>query len=104
MRTSGANGSGDVDSKDWIVAYNPEMIKGGSKMMSLNLHKSFDHSSVVCCVSYSLDGEMLATGCKRQAFIYDAKSGDRLQFVDFLLLLLLLFCFSESNSSQHKNN
>ena len=39
--------------------------------------------SVVCCVRFSPDGKILATGCNRNTTLYDTKSGARISLVSF---------------------
>ena len=70
--------------KDWVVIYNTQ-----SKRVPINLSHTFEHSSVVCCVTFSKDGKYLATGCNRKSFIFNASTGEKLQ---------LLFSFSCSFS------
>lgn len=41
----------------------------------INLAHNFDHNSVVCCVKFSADSKLLATGCNRSAHIFDVQSG-----------------------------
>jgi WD40 repeat protein len=40
----------------------------------------------VCCVRFSNDGQLLATGCNRTAQIYDTKTGQKTQYVLLLNL------------------
>ncbi|CCI46651.1 unnamed protein product [Albugo candida] len=41
------------------------------------MHQSMDHQSVVCCVRFSTDGTMMASGCHKTAQVFDVKTGDR---------------------------
>lgn len=56
---------------DWVVVYNPHM----QPSLDIDLVHSFSHDSVVCCVRFSPDGKLLATGCNRSAHIYDVDTG-----------------------------
>lgn len=59
---------------DYYILYNPAFDMG--KKMDFDLHKSLKHDSVVCCVEFSTDGKMLATGSNWTTLIYDTLSGD----------------------------
>lgn len=37
--------------------------------------------SVVCCVKFSPDGKILATGCNRNTTLYDTKTGAKISCV-----------------------
>lgn len=41
------------------------------------MHQSMDHQSVVCCVRFSSDGSMMASGCHKTAQVFDVKTGER---------------------------
>ncbi|KAL6058236.1 general transcription repressor [Balamuthia mandrillaris] len=56
---------------DWLVGYNPSV----TKTVAIDLKHTEEHSSVVCCVRFSSDGNFLATGCNRSAQIYDVDTG-----------------------------
>ncbi|SMN20659.1 similar to Saccharomyces cerevisiae YCR084C TUP1 General repressor of transcription [Maudiozyma saulgeensis] len=56
---------------DYYVLYNPAFPKN----LDIELHKSLDHSSVVCCVRFSNDGKYLATGCNRTTQVYEVATG-----------------------------
>jgi glucose repression regulatory protein TUP1 len=56
---------------DWIFGYNPSV----SKTIAIDLKHTEEHSSVVCCVRFSNDGNFLSTGCNRSAQIYDVETG-----------------------------
>ncbi|KAJ6436707.1 general transcriptional corepressor TUP1 [Purpureocillium lavendulum] len=43
---------------------------------------SFPHSSPVCCVVFSHDGNYLAAGCSRLVKIFDVKSGEEVRVLD----------------------
>ena len=58
--------------QDYYVLYNPALPRN----LEVDLHMSFDHSSVVCCVRFSDDGKFLATGCNRTTQVYNVATGD----------------------------
>lgn len=53
--------------EDWFAIFNPNV----RRVLDVELVHNFAHSSVVCCVRFSLDGKYVATGCNRSAQIYD---------------------------------
>ena len=59
---------------DWVVVYNPKL----PRTVNVELVHSLDHQSVVCCVKFSQDGKLLATGCNRVAQIFDAVTGSKI--------------------------
>ncbi|KAJ3301837.1 general transcription repressor [Blyttiomyces sp. JEL0837] len=74
------------EGSDWIARSNPRSVVGNgivargggavvSGMLSVDLMHSFDHGSVVCCVKFSLDGALLATGCNRTVQVFDVRTG-----------------------------
>lgn len=56
---------------DYYVLYNPAL----PRELDVELHQSLDHSSVVCCVRFSNDGEYLATGCNKTTQVYKVSTG-----------------------------
>lgn len=56
---------------DYYVLFNPALPRS----LDVELHSSLDHSSVVCCVRFSADGTLLATGCNRTTQVYDVATG-----------------------------
>ncbi|KAG0658800.1 general transcription repressor [Monosporozyma unispora] len=58
--------------QDYYILYNPALPRN----LDVDLHMSFDHSSVVCCVRFSNDGQFLATGCNRTTQVYNVASGE----------------------------
>ncbi|OLY85114.1 Transcriptional repressor rco-1 [Smittium mucronatum] len=56
---------------DWFVLYSPSVPRS----LDIDLVHTFEHDSVVCCVKFSHDGEMLATGCNHTTQIWDVESG-----------------------------
>lgn len=62
------------DADGYRVVYNPEH----EPRLDVELLRTLQHSSVVCCVRFSTDGRFLATGCNRSAQIYDVQTGDLL--------------------------
>ena len=59
--------------------------------LNIELAHTFEHNSVVCCVTFSKDGNLFATGCNRKSFIFDVETGNKLQFGFFLSLFFLFF-------------
>ncbi|CAB4254781.1 similar to Saccharomyces cerevisiae YCR084C TUP1 General repressor of transcription [Maudiozyma barnettii] len=57
---------------DYYLLHNPEL----PKTLDIELHKSLDHSSVVCCIRFSNDGKYLATGCNRTTQVYEVATGN----------------------------
>lgn len=57
---------------DYYVLYNPALPTD----LDVELHMSLDHSSVVCCVRFSSDGEYLATGCNKTTQVYKVSTGE----------------------------
>lgn len=57
--------------QDYYILYNPALPRN----LDVDLHMSFDHSSVVCCVRFSNDGQFLATGCNKTTQVYRVSDG-----------------------------
>ncbi|CCE65775.1 hypothetical protein TPHA_0M02000 [Tetrapisispora phaffii CBS 4417] len=57
---------------DYYILYNPALPRN----IDVELHKSLDHTSVVCCVRFSNDGKFLATGCNKTTQVYNVASGE----------------------------
>ncbi|GAM29227.1 hypothetical protein SAMD00019534_124030, partial [Acytostelium subglobosum LB1] len=67
------------EGQDWLVGYNPNVQTN----LNIDLAHTFMHGSVVCCVKFSPDGKYLASGCNRNATIYDTETGRNVcQFYD----------------------
>lgn len=85
---------------DWVVVYNPRSPSLNRARLNVDLIHNLEHSrflfiihyfsnlpllifffsfllckSVVCCVKFSLDGTLLATGCNRVAQVFDVRTG-----------------------------
>ena len=60
--------------EDWWAIFNPRI----PRQLDIELMHTLNHSSVVCCVRFSLDGNQVATGCNRMAQIFDVRSGQLL--------------------------
>jgi glucose repression regulatory protein TUP1 len=56
---------------DWYAVFNPRV----RRVLDVDLVHNLTHSSVVCCVRFSLDGRFVATGCNRSAQIFDVDTG-----------------------------
>lgn len=56
---------------DFYVLYNPAFKRD----LDVDLVQSLDHSSVVCCVKFSKNGEFIATGCNKTTQVFDVKTG-----------------------------
>lgn len=61
---------------DYYILYNPAFPT--DKSLELELHKTLSHDSVVCCVQFSSDGNMVATGSNRTTMVYSTLTGDLL--------------------------
>ena len=57
---------------DYYIVYNPTI----PRKVDVSLVHSFDHTSVVCCVSFSKDGKFLATGCNKLTQVFSIETGD----------------------------
>lgn len=58
-----------------VSRYNPKVPRA----IHVDLMHTLDHNSVVCCVKFSLDGKLVATGCNRSTQIYDVASGIKIR-------------------------
>lgn len=56
---------------DWYAVFNPR----ARRILDVSLVHTLPHQSVVCCVRFSHDGRLVATGCNRSAQIFDVESG-----------------------------
>lgn len=56
---------------DYYILYNPAL----PREVDVELHCSLDHTSVVCCVRFSNDGEFLATGCNKTTQVFRVSDG-----------------------------
>ncbi|KAG7561989.1 hypothetical protein FFLO_02544 [Filobasidium floriforme] len=59
------------EGQGWSVVWNPKT----KKQLEIAPIHTLVHESVVCCVKFSNDGLLLATGCNRTAQIFDTKTG-----------------------------
>ncbi|KAG0671779.1 general transcription repressor [Maudiozyma exigua] len=59
--------------EDYYVLYNPALPRS----VDVELLHSLDHTSVVCCVKFSNDGEYLATGCNKTTQVYKVSTGEQ---------------------------
>ncbi|KAJ2724617.1 general transcription repressor [Coemansia sp. Benny D115] len=56
---------------DWFVIFNPKVPRA----LNIEHVHTLDHTSVVCCVKFSNDGKLLATGCNRTTQIWNVATG-----------------------------
>lgn len=56
---------------EFYVLFNPAFKRD----LDVDLVQSLDHSSVVCCVKFSKNGEYIATGCNKTTQVFDVKTG-----------------------------
>lgn len=101
---NGSNGSGQVEvtnfdpetapkdlkkeGSDWMTMFNPNV----KRVLDVGLVHTLVHDSVVCCVRFSPDGKMLATGCNRNTTLYDTKTGAKISVL-----------FDESSGANNDN-
>lgn len=60
--------------QDWEVAFSPSI----PRKLDVDLVHTLDHDSVVCCVAFSRNGGLLATGSNRSAKVFDSETGEEL--------------------------
>ena len=60
--------------EDWWAIFNPRI----TRQLDVDLIHTFNHSSAVACIRFSIDGNQVATGCNRLAQIFDVRSGQLL--------------------------
>ncbi|KAL0094479.1 hypothetical protein F4703DRAFT_1020901 [Phycomyces blakesleeanus] len=63
-----------IEGKDWFALFNPK----AARSLKVNLMSTLEHDSVVCCVKFSADGRLLAAGCNRSTYIYDALTSQKI--------------------------
>lgn len=66
-----ANPEFKKQSPEYYVLYNPAFKRD----LDVEMMQSLDHSSVVCCVKFSKNGEFIATGCNKTTQVFDVKTG-----------------------------
>ncbi|KAL9093348.1 MAG: hypothetical protein Q9165_004089 [Trypethelium subeluteriae] len=59
------------EGQDWFAIFNPAI----RRQLDVELVHNLPHNSVVCCVRFSADGRLVATGCNRSAQIFEVESG-----------------------------
>lgn len=57
--------------EDWHAIFNPRV----PRKIDVDLLHTLNHESVVCCVRFSHDGLLVATGCNKSAQIFEVSSG-----------------------------
>ncbi|TNY19963.1 WD40-repeat-containing domain protein [Rhodotorula diobovata] len=62
------------EGSDWMTMFNPNV----KRVLDVGLVHTLVHDSVVCCVRFSPDGKVLATGCNRNTTLYDTKTGAKI--------------------------
>ncbi|KAF9448137.1 WD40 repeat-like protein [Macrolepiota fuliginosa MF-IS2] len=59
------------EANGWMVSFNPKLPRD----IDVDMVRTIPHSSVVCSIHISHDGQYVATGCNQAAYIYDIKTG-----------------------------
>ncbi|CUM65503.1 uncharacterized protein PRCAT00003148001 [Priceomyces carsonii] len=72
LDVSKANPDFKKQKPDYFVLYNPAF----SRDLDVELIHSLDHSSVVCCVRFSKNGEFIATGCNKTTQVFNVETGE----------------------------
>lgn len=73
---------------EYYVLYNPAF----GRDLDVELVHSLDHSSVVCCVRFSKNGEFIATGCNKTTQVFNVATGE------------LVAKLVDDNTSGHEEN
>ncbi|GAA5829686.1 hypothetical protein JCM3766R1_001264 [Sporobolomyces carnicolor] len=76
------------EGSDWMTMFNPNV----KRVLDVGLVHTLVHDSVVCCVRFSPDGKILATGCNRNTTLYDTKTGAKISVL-----------FDESSGANNDN-
>jgi glucose repression regulatory protein TUP1 len=63
---------------DWFAIFNPAV----PRVLDVDLVHALEHQSVVCCVTFSYDGQYIATGCNRVAQIFDVVTGQKIVILE----------------------
>jgi glucose repression regulatory protein TUP1 len=59
---------------DWLVVYNPK----APRSITIDLLHTIVHDNVVCCVRFSHDGKLFATGSNKVATVYNVRTGEKI--------------------------
>lgn len=76
-----ANGAGSSarGKVKWTITYNTKSSAyPETERPHVEMQHTLDHQSVVCCVRFSADGSMMASGCHKTAQVFDVKSGQQM--------------------------
>ena len=60
-----------------LYSSNPKIPRA----LDIDLFHTFEHKSVVCCVGFSIDGKLLATGSNKLAQIFEVQTGSKIMQV-----------------------
>lgn len=67
-----ANPDFKKQTSEYYLLYNPAFKRD----LDVELIHSLDHSSVVCCVRFSKNGEFIATGCNKTTQVFNVETGE----------------------------
>lgn len=74
-----SNEEGPRNKVKWVISYNQKPgVYSETERPHVEMQHTLDHQSVVCCVRFSGDGSMVASGCHKTAQIFDVESGKQI--------------------------